>query len=55
MTMLETKIALEDALFNGNPLPFDVMMNCYVAVQYFLEGCGNKDIEVKIDTSEVKV
>lgn len=55
MTMLETKKALEDALFLGQPLSFDAMMNCYVAIQNFLAGCGNKDIKVEIDTSEVKV
>lgn len=52
MTMLETKKELENALFNGNTLSFDAMMNCYVAVQNFLAGCGNKDIKVEIDTCE---
>ena len=55
MTMLETKKELEGALFMGNTLSFDAMMNCYVAVQNFLAGCGNKDIKVEIDTSEVEV
>ena len=41
MTMLETKKALEEALYNENPLPFDAMINCYAAVQNYLERCGN--------------
>ena len=52
MTMLETKKALEDSLFNRAPLSFDAMMNCYVAVQNFLAGCGDKDITVDINVSE---
>lgn len=54
MTMLETKKAIEDALFLGNPLSFDAMMNAYVAVQSYLVRCGNKELQVIIDTSDVK-
>ena len=48
MTMLETKKALEDALYNGNPLSFEAMLSCYVTVEYFLSNCGNKDIKTNI-------
>lgn len=44
MTMVETKAALEESLYNGNPLPFDAMMNAYVTVRNYLERC--KDIKV---------
>lgn len=54
MTMLETKKELEDALYNDIELSFDAIMNCYIAVQNFLAECGNKDIKVELDTSEVE-
>ena len=55
MTMLETKAELENALYNGNPLSFNAMMNCYIAIQNFITAHGNKDITVEIYTSEVKI
>ena len=51
MTMLESKKAFEDALFNQKPLPYDAMINAYVAIQNFLAGCENKETKVEIDTS----
>lgn len=53
MTMLESKKAFEDALFNKKPLPYDAMINAYVAIQNFLAGCNN-DIKVEIDTNEME-
>lgn len=59
MTMLETKTALEDALYNGNPLSYDAMLNCYVAIQNFLAKGGDGNIKSgyvePIEVSEIKV
>lgn len=54
MTMLESKKAFEDALFNKRPLPYDAMINAYVAIQNFLAGCDNKDTKVDINTSKME-
>lgn len=54
MTMLETKTALEDALYNNNRLSYDAIMNSYVAVCNYLARCENKDVKFEIDLSKVK-
>ena len=48
MTMLETKEASEDALFNQNPLPFKAMINAYATVCNYIERCGNKGVDVEV-------
>lgn len=55
MTMLETKTALEDALYNNSRLSYDTMINSYIAVCNYLAGCGNNDVKFEIDLSKVKV
>ena len=54
MTMLKTKTAIEEALYNGSPLPFEAMVNCYTAVQYFLLDWGDRIVDTKIDSREVR-
>ena len=41
MTMLESKKAFEDALFDQKHLTYDAMMNGYVAIQNFLARCDS--------------
>lgn len=43
MTMLESKKVFEDALFNQKPLPYDAMINGYVAIQNYLARCENNN------------
>lgn len=43
MTMLESKKAFENALFNQKPLPYDAMINGYVAIQNYLARCNNNN------------
>lgn len=54
MTMLETKKEIENALYNGNPLSFDAMINCYVALEYFLVNHNDIDGKIQIVIDEVK-
>lgn len=52
--MLETKTAIEEVLYNGSLLPFEAMVNCYMAVQYFLLDWGDRIVDAKIDSMGVR-
>lgn len=55
MTMLETKTALEEALYNNNRISYDVMLNAYVAVVDYLKRNEDGNIKFDIDLSKMKL
>lgn len=53
MTISETKKAIEDALYNGNPLSFEAMLNCYGVIQNFLTTHADYDINVEAEVNKI--
>ena len=54
MTMLETKTALEEALYNNNRISYDVMINAYVAVVDYLKRNEDGNLKWDIDLRKIK-
>lgn len=48
MTMLETKKEIETAIANNSPLPFDALLNAYLAVQTYLDVYGDPNITMEV-------
>lgn len=52
MTMLETKEELVTALANCDLRQFDMLTNCLLAVNLYLNLYGNHDINVEVTVDE---
>lgn len=54
MTMRETKKEIENAIYNGNPLSFDAMINCYIALENFITNHDDMNVMAQVMIKEVK-